>query len=93
MLGQKIEKIISEKVRPILHTHGGDITLVGVDGRNAKVKLSGACSACPAAQKTMEEIVVSSIKGELGSEIDRVILWNTVSDELIDIARNILKKQ
>ena len=43
-------------------------------------------------QNTMEEIVESTLRQELGDKIDRIILWNTVSDELIDIARNILRK-
>jgi Fe-S cluster biogenesis protein NfuA len=31
------------KVRPALQADGGDIELVGVEGRDARVRLKGAC--------------------------------------------------
>ena len=31
------------KVRPALHADGGDIELVAVEGRDARVRLKGAC--------------------------------------------------
>ena len=32
-----------EKVRPALQADGGDIELLAVEGRNARVRLVGAC--------------------------------------------------
>lgn len=91
-LAEKIEDIIANKIRPILNSHGGDIALIDVDENNIKVRLMGACSSCPSAQKTMEEIVESTLRQELGSNVGQISLWNSVSDELVAIARNILKK-
>ena len=93
LLTEKIERVIDEKIRPALHAHGGDIALVEVKGRNVKVRFLGACSSCPSVQSTMEEIVTGSLRAELGDEIDRVILWNAVSDELIDFARDFFKRK
>ena len=92
ILRDKVNHIVAETVRPILRSHGGDIEVVAVEDKNVKVRLLGACSSCPSMQNTMEEIVESTLRQELGDKIDRIILWNIVSDELIDIARNILRK-
>lgn len=93
LLTEKVTRIIDEKIRPALHTHGGDIVLVKVKERNVKVRFLGACSSCPSMQNTMDEIVTESLREELGNEIGRIILWNSVSDELIDYARNYLKNK
>jgi Fe-S cluster biogenesis protein NfuA len=91
-LTEKIEKTIATKIRPILNSHGGDIELVEVNGKDVRVRLMGACSSCPLAQKTMEDIVETAFRQELGSDVGKISLWNSVSQELIDLARNILKK-
>jgi Fe-S cluster biogenesis protein NfuA len=87
-----IEKIIAQKVRPVLNTHNGDIELLEVtpDGY-VKVKLTGACSTCPGAQQTLSEIVETAVKEEC-PEIKGVVPVFQVSDELIDSALKILRK-
>lgn len=30
-------------IRPALQAHGGDIELLGIEGRDARVRLTGAC--------------------------------------------------
>lgn len=91
-LAEKIEEIIATKIRPLLNSHGGDIALMEVDGKNIKVRLMGACSTCPSAQKTMEEIVETALREELGGDLGQISLWSGVSQELVDIARSILNK-
>jgi len=39
---QQVEAALA-KVRPALQADGGDIELVAVEGRNARVRLTGAC--------------------------------------------------
>lgn len=90
-LSEKVENIIAAKIRPLLNSHGGDIVLMEVSGKDIKVRLMGACSSCPSAQKTMEDIIESTFHQELGSDLGQISLWNSVSNELIAIARNILK--
>lgn len=41
----------------------------------------------------MEDVVIGSLKEELGDEIGRVILWNEISDELLDFARDFFKRK
>ena len=50
-----------EEVRPQLQADGGDIELVDVKNRVAKVKLKGACSGCPMSGMTLQYGVVNCI--------------------------------
>ena len=92
-LKEKVERVIEERIRPALRFHGGDIRLIEVIGSDVKVRLLGACCFCPSAQSTMEDVVIGSLKEELGDEIGRVILWNEISDELLDFARDFFKRK
>lgn len=44
-----------EQVRPALHSHGGDIELVGLEGDEVIVRLTGACQGCPMAAMTLKQ--------------------------------------
>lgn len=92
-LKEKVERVIEERIRPALRFHGGDIRLIEVTGSDVKVRLLGACCFCPSAQSTMEDVVTGSLKEELGDEIGRVILWDAISDELLDFARDFFKRK
>lgn len=87
-----VQRVIEEKVRPSLFSHGGDIRLqeIANDGY-VKVKLTGACSACPGAQLTLSEVVETALK-EACPEIKGVVLVAQVSDELINEALEILRE-
>lgn len=89
---QKIQEVIAQKVLPVLQAHNGGIELLEVtpDGF-VKVKLTGACSACPGAQQTITEIVETALK-EACPEIKGVIPVHQVSDELINMALAMLRK-
>jgi len=63
---EKIEKILEEKVRPLLAMEGGGVELVEVTEDNVvKVRLTGACGGCPIAQLTLTNLVESTIKSQL----------------------------
>lgn len=62
-----------EKVRPYLQADGGDITLVEVtDEMVVKVKLLGACGACPYSIQTLKNGVEHALKREI-PEIKEVV--------------------
>ncbi|HBF88302.1 MAG TPA: hypothetical protein DDX39_06630 [Bacteroidales bacterium] len=62
-----------EKVRPYLQADGGDITLVEVtDDMIVKVKLLGACGACPYSLQTLKNGVEHALKREI-PEIKEVV--------------------
>lgn len=85
----KVEEILETKVRPQLAAHYGNIELIGVQNGVVEVKLLGQCSGCPSAKFTIEEIVEATLKESL-PEIKKVVLINQVSEELLDMAREIL---
>ena len=63
---EEVEKILTEEVRPMLSLHGGGVELVEVTEDNVvKVKLTGGCGGCPAAQLTISQVVESAIKAKL----------------------------
>ena len=88
----KVTKIIDRKIRPLLQEHQGDLELVEstADGF-VKVKLTGACAACPGAQQTLSDIVEANLK-EACPEIRGVIPVFQVNDDLIAQALKILRK-
>lgn len=88
----KIKAVLEEKVDPILASHYGGAILVGFENNIAKIRLTGACSSCPSAQQTIEEVVKSALTEDL-PEVKDVVLDTSVSEELLDFARKILKKE
>lgn len=48
-------------VRPQLHSHGGDVTLVRIVDRVAFVELHGACNGCSMAAVTLRELVETAL--------------------------------
>lgn len=89
---QTISDIIEQKIRPLLQSHQGDIELVEItsDGY-VKVRLTGACAACPGAQQTLTEVVEANLR-EACPEIRGVIPVFQVSDDLINQALKLLRK-
>ena len=68
---EKVEKAL-EAIRPALMADGGDIQLVSVEDKIAKVRLLGACSGCLMAKMTMTQGIEQAIK-EAVPEIKEVI--------------------
>jgi len=56
------------------------------------VRLTGACGSCPSAQYTLEDVVKTILMEEL-PELRDVVLDTSVSDDLIDMAKKILRKE
>jgi Fe-S cluster biogenesis protein NfuA len=88
----EINQILDERVNPVLAEHYGAAELTGYEDGIVYVKLTGACSACPSAQFTIEDVVRSEVMAAL-SDIEDVVLDTSVSDEILDFARKILNKE
>jgi Fe-S cluster biogenesis protein NfuA len=60
-----------DSVRPYLHSHGGDVELVRIEGGAAVVRLQGSCRGCSGSavtlHQTVEEALVAAVE-----EIDRI---------------------
>ena len=43
-----------DKIRPYLHSHGGDVELVSLQDDVARLRLRGTCKSCPSSSVTLE---------------------------------------
>jgi len=86
----EINNAINTRIKPLLAEHNGDIELVEVNNGVAYVKLLGACSGCPSARFTMEELISCVLKEIPG--IKDVQLVDPISREMLDFARQLLRK-
>jgi Fe-S cluster biogenesis protein NfuA len=63
-----------DRVRPYLHSHGGDVAVVGARGGIVRVRLSGACSGCTASTITLrrgvEEALREGLPGFAAMEVE-----------------------
>lgn len=67
---RRIEQALDE-LRPVLSRDGGGVELMGVDGRNIYVRMTGACVGCELATVTLGGLQKKMIE-KLG-ELVRVI--------------------
>jgi Fe-S cluster biogenesis protein NfuA len=89
---EKIRKVLKEKVDPLLASHFGGVELTAIENNVVYVKLTGSCSTCPSAQYTIEDVVKGIVLEEF-PEIEDVVLDTSVSPDLLEMARKILKKE
>jgi Fe-S cluster biogenesis protein NfuA len=87
-----IQKILDEDVNPILSAHFGGAYLVNYENNIARVKMTGACAACPSAQLTVEGIVKKIVTEKCG-EVKDVTLDTSASDEMLEMAKEFMKKE
>jgi Fe-S cluster biogenesis protein NfuA/nitrite reductase/ring-hydroxylating ferredoxin subunit len=61
-----------DSVRPYIHSHGGEVELLGVEGGVVHLRLSGACSGCAGSTITLQRGIESAlrerVKGFIGIE-------------------------
>lgn len=53
-----------ERVRPYLHSHGGDVELVGVTEGVVKLRMQGSCHGCPSSAMTLKLAIEDAIYEE-----------------------------
>jgi Fe-S cluster biogenesis protein NfuA/nitrite reductase/ring-hydroxylating ferredoxin subunit len=58
-------------VRPYLESHGGDVSLVGVEAGVVRLRLSGSCNGCPSSTMTLKLAIEDAIQ-QAAPEVERV---------------------
>lgn len=89
---QKIEAVLDERVRPTLRAHGGEIAVDRLEGGVLYVKLLGQCAGCPSADLTSEQVVEAELVKALPELVRKVAVVQTVSDELWEQAKKLLRE-
>ena len=88
---ERIEAVLDEKVRPALRAHGGEIEVDRLEDKVLYVKLLGQCAGCPSADLTNETLVEAELVKALPELVERVTVVQTVSDELWEQAKRLLR--
>ena len=88
---EKIEAVLEEKVRPSLRAHGGEIQVDHLEEGVLYVKLLGQCAGCPSADLTNETLVEAEVVKALPELVNKVVVVQTVSDELWEQAKRLLR--
>ena len=65
---EQIKKTL-EDLRSMLQRDGGDLELVGIEGKVVTLRLRGACGTCPHAQMTLKNVVEAILREQADSEI------------------------
>ena len=69
---EAVQKVIDERIKPALESHGGSIELVDVKDNKIFVTLTGACGTCPHAAMTLKMGVEQALK-ETFSDLEEVV--------------------
>ena len=88
---KKIEAVLDGKVRPSLRAHGGEIQVDHWEDGVLYVKLLGQCAGCPSADLTNETLVEAELTAALPELVRKVAVIQTVSDELWEQAKRLLR--
>jgi Fe-S cluster biogenesis protein NfuA len=51
-----------EEIRPYIHSHGGDVQVLGVDQGIVRLRMSGACSGCTASAETLRDGILEALR-------------------------------
>ena len=64
---EKVEKVLEEKVRPMLAMDGGSVDLVSADEKTGEVQISftGRCAGCPMAHMGTLNFIKDTLMGEI----------------------------
>jgi Fe-S cluster biogenesis protein NfuA len=54
-------RVVLEKVRPLLRSHGGNVELLGIAEGRVRLKLLGSCDGCPSSAMTLKHAIEAAI--------------------------------
>lgn len=72
-LADRVRQVLDQRVNPAVASHGGEITLVDVDGDDVYLELGGGCQGCGMARVTLRQGVEKMLKEaipEIGQVVD-----------------------
>jgi Fe-S cluster biogenesis protein NfuA len=66
MVSRETVELVLGRVRPYLLADGGDVELVGVEGANVRVRLTGSCAGCPSSHLTLSMGIETALREAMG---------------------------
>ena len=64
----KIQKVIDERINPMVAGHGGQIHLVDYANKTAFIRMSGGCQGCSSSKLTLQQ----GVERELFAALPRI---------------------
>ena len=68
----KIQRVIDERINPMVADHGGRIDLVDYANKTAFIRMSGGCQGCSSSKLTLQQGVERELFAAL-PRIERVV--------------------
>ena len=93
LTSKEVQSVIDEYVKPVIVSHGGDILIKEVKDGTVRITLWGNCQGCPSAQLTTETVVEEKLREHLGDKVDKVILVNEVSPDILNFAKKLIRHE
>lgn len=62
---ERIQTLLDERINPAIASHGGQITLVDVDGTEIYMEMSGGCQGCAMSRITLQQGVERMLRQEI----------------------------
>ena len=62
-------KAYIEEIRPYIQSHGGDVEFVSMEGMVVRLKLLGACRACPSAVFTLKQGIETQMREQISPDL------------------------
>ena len=87
---KEIRRVIEETVNPILDQHLGGAVLSSFSDGTARIRFTGSCQNCYSAEDTLNSVIKSILMEQI-PEVKDVVLDDSISEELLDFARKLLK--
>ena len=87
---KRIEAVLNQNARPSLRAHGGGLEIDHLEDGVLYIKLLGQCAGCPSADLTNETVIEAEVVKALPDLVERVVVVQTVSDELWEQAKRLL---
>ena len=66
---KKIEKLVDEYIRPMLHRDGGNVELIDIKDMTVYVELRGACATCAGAGQTLKNLIERTLREQIDERI------------------------
>jgi len=64
-LVMRVQKVIDDRINPNVASHGGSITLLGVEEGKVYIRMGGGCQGCGMADVTLKQGIEEMIRAEI----------------------------